>query len=293
MAVLEETALQQCCFLGEEHFTPLFDTFTEAFSDYVYPFALTENQFRNHLLLNGVDLRRTAGYFADGRLVGFTLNGFGDWNGLSTVYDAGSGVIPSHRRRHICESMFDMMLPRFKADGIRQCLLEVITSNTGAIRLYEKLGFQVRRELALLQCDGGIREPAPVSKDVEVVPLENPDWDIFSSFWDGLPSWQNSPTAIDRSAKNKTVIGAFVEGRCVGYMIYSSTFGRAAQMAVHKDHRHEGVGTALLQAMRADTAEGYSMQVINIDKGMPHAMKFFRDHGFYERLAQYEMVLPL
>ncbi len=293
MAVLDETALHRCCFLDEEHFAELYATFTEAFSDYVYPFALTDTQFRNHLLLNGVDLARTAGCFVGGRLVGFSLNGFGNWNGVETVYDAGSGVIPSFRRKHICESMFEMMLPVFREQGVGQCLLEVITSNTGAIRLYEKLGFKINRELALLKCDSEVAAPGPVSPKIEIREMSEPDWDLFSTFWDGIPSWQNSPAAIDRSQKNKTTKCATVDDRCVGYVIYSSRFGRAAQMAVAREHRHHGVGTALLRAMRSDTAEGYSMQVINIDKGLPHAMKFFNDHGFYERFAQYEMVLSL
>jgi ribosomal protein S18 acetylase RimI-like enzyme len=189
--------------------------------------------------------------------------------------------------------MFDMMLARFRADGIEQCLLEVITSNTGAIRLYEKLGFHVTRELALLQCDGDLKIPAPVSSDVEVRDIAAPDWEAFSRFWDGTASWQNSPAAIDRSQKIKRIKGAFIADRCVGYIIYSSNFGRAAQMAVAKEHRHHGVGTHLLQAMREDTPDGYSMQIINIDKGLTNAVKFFTDHGFYERLAQYEMLLPL
>jgi len=293
MGVVEGIALQRCCFLGEEHFAALFDTFTEAFSDYVYPFALTESQFRNHLTLNGVDLGRTAGCFADGRLVGFSLNGFGDWNGTPTVYDAGSGVIPSYRRRGICESMFDMMLPALKAEGIRQCLLEVITSNTAAISLYEKLGFRITRELSLLQCDGELRTPTAVSFHLEIRAIPEPDWELFSGFWEGTPSWQNSPAAIDRSRGNKTVKAAYSQGQCVGYIIYSSKFGRAAQLAVERTHRSHGVATALLKAMRDDTADGYSMQVINIDKGLPRAMQFFKSHGFYERLAQYEMVLPL
>ncbi|MFL6374871.1 MAG: GNAT family N-acetyltransferase [Pyrinomonadaceae bacterium] len=293
MAVLDETAFQRCCFLGEEHFTELYATFTEAFSDYVFPFALTESQFKNHLVLNGVDLRRTAGCFVDGRLVGFSLNGFGDWGGVSTVYDAGSGVIPSHRRRHICESMFEMMLAAFRQQGIGQCLLEVINSNTGAIRLYEKLGFTVKRELSLLQCDGELVVPVAVSRDVEVRAMERPDWATFATFWDGMPSWQNSSEAIERSHGNKSLKGAFIGDRCVGYIIFSSTYGRAAQMAVDKSFRNLGVGTALLQAMKAETAEGYSMQIINIDKGLPGAMQFFQDHGFYERISQYEMVLPL
>lgn len=293
MVILEETALQQCCFLGEEHFPALYETFTEAFSDYVYPFALTETQFRNHLTLNGVDLDRTAGCFMDGRLVGFSLNGFGDWQGVPTVYDAGTGVIPSHRRRRVSESMFDMMLPIFHEQGIKQFLLEVITSNTGAIRLYEKLGFRVNRELALLQCDSELRIPRHESDAIEIREIANPDWSELRKFWTGTPSWQNSPAAIDRSRQNKMVKGAFIEDECVGYIVYSGKFGRAAQLAVDKDHRQHGVGTALLHAMRADTADGYSLQVVNIDKSLPAAMKFFTDHGFYERLAQYEMILPL
>src|ERR1043166_4102113 len=128
MAVLDETAIQRCCFLGEEYFSQLYATFTEAFSDYVYPFALTETQFRNHLILNGVDLNRTAGYFKDGRMVGFSLNGFGEWQGVPTVYDAGTGVVPAYRRRGVSESMFEMMVPVFSDHGIGQFLLEVITS---------------------------------------------------------------------------------------------------------------------------------------------------------------------
>ena len=293
MKITGETVLPTCCFLQEASFKELYATFTQAFSDYVFPFALTEEQFRNHLALNGVDLERTAGCYLDGELVGFSLNGFGDWQGVRTVYDAGTGVIPQYRRRHVSEAMFAMMLPVFRDQGMQQCLLEVITSNTGAIKLYEKLGFTIKRELAVLQVDGEMTTPVPISPDIEVRRLDGPDWPVFSGFWDGIPSWQNSPEAIDRSQKNKTVKAAFVGDRCVGYMIYSSKVGRAAQMAVDREYRHHGVGSALLKEMRADTAEGYPMQIINVDKSLSGAIEFFTDHGFYERVAQFEMVLPL
>src|SRR5690349_15805018 len=106
-----ETALRECRFLGADYFKILYDTFIEAFSDYVFPFALTESQFKNHINLNAVDLDRTVGYVEAGRLLGFSLNGFGTWNGRRTVYDAGTGVVPSARRRGISRSMFDFMLP--------------------------------------------------------------------------------------------------------------------------------------------------------------------------------------
>jgi len=286
-----ETNSRQCRFLNADYFPQLFETFTEAFSDYVYPFALTETQFRNHIALNAVDLDLTVGCIQDGRLVGFSLNGFGPWDGKKTVYDAGTGVIPSMRRLGISDGMFEMMIPEFRKRGVEQCLLEVIKGNDGAIALYKKLGFHTTRELALLQCDGEIKSAYKPPQDVEIREITDPEWALLSTFWDGKPSWQNSRDAVSRSRAIKKIVGAYLDGRCVGYIVYSSQFGRVAQMAVSFNYRNRGIGTMLLQQVQSDTAPGYSLQIINIDKGLSAALSFYTERGFYERLSQYEMRL--
>jgi ribosomal protein S18 acetylase RimI-like enzyme len=288
-----KTALRRCRFLSQEYFPKLYAAFIEAFSDYVIPFALTEAQFRNHISLNAVDLDRTVGCEEGGRLVGFSLNGFGLWDGKLTVYDAGTGVVPSHRRLGISREMFEMMMPLFAESGIEQFLLEVITTNDAAIALYEGLGFRTSRELALLQRDH--RMPARTRRvgNVDIREIDRADWTALAAFWDGRPSWQNSTDAIDRSRANKRMMGAFIDGQCIGYIVFSSKFGRVAQLAVAPEHRHRGVGTALVLAMQNQMAEGFSMQVINIDKASVSAMEFFKKLGFYERLSQYEMVKPM
>jgi ribosomal protein S18 acetylase RimI-like enzyme len=288
-----ETAPRQCRFLGEDYFSTLYDAFIEAFSDYVLPFALTETQFRNHIILNAVDLGRTVGCVEGERLVGFSLNGFGNWEGRSTVYDAGTGVVPDRRRQGVSEAMFALMLPEFRESGVDQCLLEVVTTNTGAINLYKKLGYHAVREVALLQCDGKIKVSPDAPQNIEIRDVDEPNWDVLTSFWDGKPSWQNSIDAVNRSRKMKRMLGAYSDGNCLGYIVFSSKFGRVAQLAVSKDHRNLGIATALLVAMQAETADGFSVQVINIDKSLPAAMNFFRNRGFYERLSQYEMIKPL
>jgi ribosomal protein S18 acetylase RimI-like enzyme len=292
MADVNETLSGKCRFLDETYFSRLYDAFIEAFSDYVFPFALTETQFRNHIVFNGVDLSRTIGCIDNGRLVGFSLNGFGNWNGVPTAYDAGTGVVPAYRRRGISEAMFEKMLPVFKADGIKQFLLEVVTSNEPAFRLYEKLGFKTVRTLALLQCDTSVTANQP-SGDIEIREIVEPDWQLLAKLWDGQPSWQNSIDAVIRSRPVKRILGAFNGDGCVGYIVFSSFSGRIAQLAVDRDQRHHGVGAALVRAMQAETAEGFALQVINIDKDNKPAMEFFKDLGFYERLSQYEMVLPM
>ncbi|MFN0277973.1 MAG: GNAT family N-acetyltransferase [Pyrinomonadaceae bacterium] len=285
-----ETVLWKCRFLNDDYFRALYEAFTEAFSDYVIPFALTETQFRNHINLNAVDLGRTVGCMGGDRLIGFSLNGFGQWNGKHTVYDAGTGVIPAFRRQGISESMFQMMLPIFKVEGIEQCLLEVIATNAAAIKLYEKLGYRSERELGLLQCDGKLITCVETPQNIEIREIDTPDWNLLTTFWDGETSWQNSVDAINRSRKMKRMLGAYSDGKCIGYIIFSSNFGRVAQIAVDKNHRNRGIGTSLMLAMQAETADGYSLQIINLDKSITTAMNFFRNRGFYERLGQYEMV---
>jgi|CXWL01.1.fsa_nt_gi ribosomal protein S18 acetylase RimI-like enzyme len=287
-----ETASRQCRFLSEDHFDTLYDTFIEAFSDYVFPFALTEVQFRNHINLNSVDLDRTVGCFDGEQMVGFSLNGFGEWNDRSTVYDAGTGVIPGMRRQGFSEAMFDMMMPIFRGEGIEQCLLEVITTNAAAIRLYEKLGFARVRELALLQCDGKV-DVALSAPKIEIREIDEPDWGLLTTFWDSQPSWQNSIAAVARSSKLKRILGAFEGDICVGYLVFSAKFGRVAQMAVDKDHRNRGIGTELVRRLQTETASGYSIQIINIDKSLDNTIRFFRNRGFYERLSQHEMLLKM
>ncbi len=293
MDIRNETIIRECRFLDDTCFDTLYRCFSEAFSDYVVPFALTETQFRNHLNLTGVDLNRTIGCFNSNDLVGFSLNGFGEWNGSPTVYDAGTGVIPSRRRQRISESMFEKMIPEFFESGIEQFLLEVVSTNTGAISLYEKLGFKPVRSLALLQCDAELPRHDPRDPDILIREIDEPDWPLLSSFWDGSPSWQNSIVAIQRTNNLKRILGAYSDGVCIGYVVFSSKFGRIAQIAVDRKVRRRGVGSMLVGAVKASTAQGYSLQVINIDRSLRDAMMFFSHLGFYERLWQHEMLLDM
>ena len=288
-----ETESRVYRFLSEDHFAQLYATFIEAFSDYVFPFALTETQFRNYINVNGVDLNRTIGCIEDDRLIGFSLNGFGEWNGCSTMYDAGTGVIPPKRRLGIGKDMFERMLPGFIEQGIEQCLLEVVTTNTGAVKLYEQLDFHPIRELALLQCDHTFTSPKARPTDVEIRDLEKPDWLHLATFWDGQPSWQNSIDAQIRTHSLKRKLGAYIGDECVGYIVFSNNFGRLAQIAVGHKHRNRGIGSLLLKHMQSEIADGYSAQVINIDKALEVPMQFFRNRGFHERISQYEMLKEL
>lgn len=291
--VRNKTASWQCRFLSENEFESLYRTFIEAFSDYVVPFNLTLTQFRGHLDLTGVEVCRSVGCFEGDKMIGFSLNGFGEWNGLSTVYDAGTGVIPAKRRQGASEAMFELMLPAFSKAGIQQFLLEVITSNTPALQLYENLGFEIVRELALLQWDNPPAASHSSKSVFAIREMNTPDWERFESFWDGKPSWQNMPDALDRVIETRCVAGAFAGDECVGYVAFSKSSGRVSQLAVDKLHRNRGVATALLEFALARRKSELPMQIVNLDKSIDGALRFFENRGFSELLSQFEMVKRL
>ena len=293
MRPTNKTSPFQYRLLRADEFSVVHKTFVAGFADYIIQFELTERQFQNHITLNNVDLDRSAGCFDGERPIGLSLNGFGTWEGKSTVYDAGTTVIPEYRRRGISRAMFDWMIPMFTAEGYKQFLLEVITNNDPAVRLYELLGFQKTRELLLLECPPEIPlDQRPPPPGVEIREIHRHENIPNTEFWDGKPSWQNSLEAIDRSVRVKRFIGAFIGEQCVGYIVFAPGVGRLAQLAVHRDHRRKGIATRLLREMQKD-ARGQKLHVINLDEAMTEAVVFFQNLGFTKVLAQFEMLREL
>ena len=285
-----ETYSRQCRFLDETYFLSLYNAFIAAFADYVMPFDLSEPQFRSHIVLNAVDLASSVGIIEDEKLIGFTINGFGHWNGRRTVYDAGTGVLPEFRRRGLGLTMFDVMMPIFKDRGIEQYLLEVITTNKKAISMYEKLGFLGTRTLSLLELNTNVNFGPDALIDIELRDIEVPEWDLLQTFWDGDPSWQNSISAIERSRPQKRIVGAFHNGDCLGYIVYSANSGRIAQIAVDPNSRGLGIGSLLLKKLISDIDPDAKPQVVNIDRSLHEAMRFFENRGFSTKLSQFEMI---
>ena len=290
MRLTNENSRLECRFLRAGQFAAIHKTFIEGFADYIIKFELTERQFQNHITLNAVELDRSAGCFDADRTIGVSLNGFGAWEGKRTVYDAGTTVIPEYRRRGASRAMFEWMIPMFADEGYEQFLLEVITQNDPAIRLYEMLGFNRTRELLLLEAGPTTPLEYPAPPSVEIREIHRHENIPYEAFWEGKPSWQNSLEAIERTKQLKRVFGAFNGPECVGYIVFSS--GRLSQLAVRRDHRRQGIGTRLLLEMQMDVP-GQKLHIINLDESMTESVVFFQNRGFKKVLAQYEMIREL
>ncbi|HSE16716.1 MAG TPA: GNAT family N-acetyltransferase [Pyrinomonadaceae bacterium] len=265
-------------------FTSLYECFLVAFSDYLVDMQMSEQEFAQRLARDGVQLELSAAAFDDERMIGFYMNGYGQWQGKQTAYDAGTGVVPDNRSRGVAKDLFAFVVSRLKERSVSQYLLEVLSTNERAVALYRKLGFVEVRRLAVLRSQLAL-EPLDDLAEVELRRLEEPDWKLFQTFWDGYPSWQNSIAAVERVPNDRLIVGAHVDGKCVGYGIAFTPAANLMQLAVVPAYRRKGIGSRILRALSA----GETLKVNNIDEELKGTLGFFEANGFKIMLEQFEM----
>jgi ribosomal protein S18 acetylase RimI-like enzyme len=278
-----------CRLLCVDDFASLYECFLSAFSDYEVDMRMSREQFGQRIIRDGVRVEMSVAAFDADRMIGFCINGTGVWQGKPTAYDAGTGVVPGYRGRGIGKELFAFMVPRLKDAGISQYLLEVLTSNLPAVALYRKLGFEETRRLAVFRSD----KPIHSGRDASIRPVERRNWDLYQSFWDRHPSWQNSIDAVERIARDTVTIGAFVDEECVGYAVAFRPAASLMQLAVASAHRRKGIGSAILSALQAEVSSTKSLKVNNIDEELKGTLAFYEANGFRQVLHQYEMIKSL
>jgi len=265
-------------------FTSLYECFLVAFSDYQVDMQISEQQFAQRLARDGVQMEISAAAFHDERMIGFYMNGAGEWQGKQTAYDAGTGVVPEYRSRGVAKELFAFTESKLRERSVSQYLLEVLTTNERAVALYRKIGFTEVRRLAVLRSQEAL-EPLEDLAEIDLRRLEEPDWKLFQSFWDGYPSWQNSLAAVERVPNERLIVGAHVDGKCVGYGIVFSRAANLMQLAVAPADRRKGIGSRILRAL----SDGEILKVNNIDEELKGTLAFFEANGFKVVLEQFEM----
>lgn len=267
----------------------IYQSFLKAFSDYQVPMNMTFLQFEKMLKRRGFDPSVSVGAFEENSLVGFILNGCRMWNGKATAYDVGTGVIPQFRKQGITNHMLQTARQNFGKSGVEQYILEVLTANTSAANIYTKNGFTVEREFLCCQMDQGKKSTDLLHKPEQVM---DPDWELFSKFWDYQPSWQNSIQSIEAVGENFNISAVRINNCIAGYGIIDKTTGEIPQIAVDKNWRNKGIGSSILADLINRTSSN-QIKILNIDTRSDAMLQFVTAAGFHNTVNQYEMKLEL
>jgi ribosomal protein S18 acetylase RimI-like enzyme len=279
-------------FLTDGDFSSIHRAWLEGFGDYAVRLELSEEQLREMIRRRGYVPEASAGVFEGTRLVAFTLNGLGTWNGRPTAYDTGTAVVPEYRRRGLGREMMQAIVPQLCSRGTETYLLEVLEENRGAVALYEREGFTLSRRLRCFTLEHSALKTGTHGSHVELREART-DWDAFAAFWEWQPSWQNSIASISRSRAMHRTIAAYAGPSCVGYAVVFPETQDLAQIAVAGHSRHRGVGMKLLRAAIDAIPAGRPLRILNIDAGASGVIDFLLHAGARPLVDQLEMTRAL
>lgn len=278
--------------LEEVSIDVLHKTFVEAFSDYQVKIDLPLWKFENMLARRGYAPEKSMGAFKGNALVGFILNGYRKWNGITTAYDQGTGVVPQYRKQGITTNLFLKLAEQLKSEGAGQYLLEVLQQNTSAFELYKKQGFEITRTFSCYKLENKNYQPKKEFAVEHVNSFTPSDWEHLKAFWDFQPSWQNSVDSV--SAVQHSFIYAVVrlDNKIAGYGIIDKKTGDIPQLGVDKDYRRKGIAGSIMSDL-INCTEADKAAVINVDDSSNSMKGFLEASGFEHYVDQYEMLLKL
>lgn len=275
---------------SDEH--QLRSTFLAAFADYSLKFDLTEKQFHQKFFGKlGLQLPYSPGVFDGSNLVGFIFSALDTYQGVSTAYNGGTGVLPSHRGQQLVSRLYQTLIPKLKENGVTQCILEVLSNNPKAIKAYTRVGFE---QGDLLRCFKLNRLPGklpPVSPVVQFLTPNKPTWELYASMGAMAPTFQDQWSRLARNP-HEAIVEAQVDGTCVGVAVFQPHLGRISAFAVSASYRGQGIGTALIQEMVRKSVQPH-LTLVNVRSQQQELIRFLFQLNFSNQIDQYEMALQL
>lgn len=272
--------------LGKTGFDTLFEAFDQAFAE--YEVRLDKRQFQVMLKRRGFNPSLSFAAFDGHRIVAFTFNGTGNFSGILTAYDTGTGTLKDYRGQGLATEIFEHSLPYLRKAGIDQYLLEVLQHNTKAVSVYRRIDFETTREFNYFR-----QENQKIRTEIKDIPYAVNPIDIgclesISSFWDFEPSWQNNLESIRRSPESFISLGAFDDKKLVGYCMFEPASGDIAQIGVDKPYRRKKIASLLLHKV-LERNECSSVKVINTDIECESITGFLQAQNIVLSGKQFEM----
>jgi len=195
------------------------------------------------------------------------------------------GTAPAYRRRGMGERALVAGLEAARDRGCREVWLEVIDGNRAAIALYDKLGFEVVRDLVVWMLPAR-EEPVPAFRPVEYEQAQA--W--IAAHRSSREPWQRADESLDRIRVRGSRFGGLLverDGRVAGAVVFreDAELVTTLQVAALDD---ESAADALLAAAGA----GRSLRLSNAPVGEAPARALER-LGAAAVARQHEMRLAL
>ncbi len=277
----------------------IYESFIEAFSDYSVNIFLPYEDFEKMLIGKGFNSEISIGLFHEEKLIGFILNGKREWNGKETAYDMGTALLPSYRGYGFSKKMIKEILKLLKEKNVEQYLLEVIQDNKNAFELYKAHDFKISRDFSVFQLKKNSCIPsASIPYKIETVSeISDNMWEIFKTFWDFSPSWQNSINSVKAVKEIFSYVVVKDKNNIIGYGIIEKNSGKIPQLAVDKNYRNKNIGKNIINQFFEEKCEehliqptfvyGHPVEISPLSKRFPNDPRFTERFELFIDVREY------
>jgi ribosomal protein S18 acetylase RimI-like enzyme len=268
----------------------LTDCFNEGFSDYALNMTATDQYLSDRWKLGGVDFSLSGGAWIDKKLVGIVIIMLGEVNGILTAFNGATCVRPEARGQAATQRIFDFLIPKFQAKGVKKAQLEVLEKNDRAIAVYKKIGFSIDRKLL---CFKEKEEASLVSKSnkkaiIEACPSVNPT--DFLDWKTNKPGWEQSDSTIINFPEKHQFFVVKIDSKIIAYIIVCPGSKLISQILISPENRIEDIQNVVFSYLRQ---QNLPTRQINIGENSKELINFLLASKFTNFVNQFEMSMIL
>jgi GNAT superfamily N-acetyltransferase len=260
------------------------DAFNAVYEDYVMPVNLTAEQVQHHISGNDIDLSASPLWLDDdGSVIGMAMLGVRNDRG----WVGGFGIAKPYRGRGLSHQLIQQVIERGRSINLREIILEVITSNTAAIRTYERAGFAHHRDLLIV-----IRRPTAMTLDIDRIAATTADPNLLLANRPKTaesPAWQHERSSLVGDEKLMGLANGPANAplAMAVYLHPDDTSIRIADIAAVDQNAAQTLLAALIQR-----EPDKSIALVN-EPEASNALPALHDLGWQEVMRQHEMRLEV
>ncbi len=197
--------------INDADFNAVTEAWNEGFSDYLIPIKMDEPALLHRINSLNLSTSLSAVFKKDNKFVGIILLGIKNLNGKKTMWVGGMAVVPNYRRNKVADKLMQYAKEKAIEENCDDIRLEVIATNTKAIRLYESLEFKIINELTV----GELVNILPINNSTITFKNENPT--ALISLEKNYTPWQN------RLIFSTNAIYIYDDQQKIGFISYKET----------------------------------------------------------------------
>jgi len=211
-------------------FQTVVEIWNRGFQGYAVDLTQTLDSLLTRIISHGISISDSFVAFMDGEAVGFLLNGLRVSGDAKLAWNGGTAVVSEMRGKGVGKKLVEATLEFYVKESVNRAMLEAISNNESAIKLYSRCGYEVVDELTFLQHDEVVHEWQSTSSSQSYTAISVPPVVTGElSFYYPLSPWQAHWESVGLAC-GEGVLVHDTSGEPVGYALIKKKFTREGRV---------------------------------------------------------------